>query len=207
MTRPDDTPASPRPRPILAQLLIYIGLCLVFGAMGAGGMLGAREGVSFKLVLIVGVLSAIGAIATFMGARIGNFEPLSLSTRAGRSQVILLASAMFGGLVSIYLMHTGAYDRMVDGEFTPSPMEAGVALAVLYLVLLPIGFFWQRNIDEHEDAAVKTAAYAAFGSYMYLYLGWAIAAAAGWVPEVHDFGLFIAVVFIFAGVWVVKRAG
>lgn len=207
MTRPDESATSPRPRPILAQFLVYIGLCLVIGAIGAGGMIGSREGVSLKLVLIVGILSAIGAIAAFIGGRIGNFDPLSLSTRAGRSQLILLASALFGGVISIYLMHTGAYDRMLAGEFTPSPIEAGVSLSILFLVLLPIGFVWKRNIDEHEDAAVKTGAYVAFGSYMYLYLGWAIAAAAGWVPAVHDFALFLIVVFIFLGVWMVKRAG
>jgi hypothetical protein len=207
MTQDEKTTADIRPRPILAQTLIYIGFCLFAGGLGAGAMSATREGVSLQLVGVVGIVSGLGAAATYAGVRLGNFDPPSLTNRAGRSQLVLLASGLIGGLISIYLMQTGAYDRMLAGEFTPTTAEAAFALALLFLVLLPIGFVWQHNIDEHEDSAVKTAAYFALGSYMYIYLGWSIAALAGWTPTVHVLGLFVTVMFIFVAVWVVKRAG
>lgn len=198
---------EPTGRPILGQILVYIGFSFIAGGLGAGALLGSEEGFSLRLLIVVAIVSGIGAVALYAGVRVGNFDPPSLSNRAGRSQLVLIASCLLGALTSIYLMATDGYGRIIAGEFIPTAMEAGVALGFLFLVLLPIGLFWQRNIDEHEDEAVKSAAYYAFGCYVYIYLGWLIASSVQWVPPVHDFGLFMALIFIFLGIWVVKRAG
>lgn len=198
--------ASASGRQILAQVLVYCGVSCVGGGLAAGMAIGLEKGISLTLVLVAGgfVLAGIAALAG--GLKIGDFDPPSLKTKAGRSQLFMLGAIALGVVSSMYLIITGAMDRIYDGTFTPSPGEA-IAGAVLLAGMLLSGVYWQEQMDEHEFASVKTASYWALSTYLYGYPAWWLAAAAGLAPAVHDGALFLTVAMVTLVVWLVKRAG
>lgn len=193
--------------PFLGQVLFYLGICLPTGAISAIIADGLQGGFGWPEIAIGLVFTLIGIALVWYAIRIGNFEPPSLSNKAGRNQLILLFSAGLGALASIYLILSGRMVQIVEGEFALSTIEAVVALVLLFGVLMPIAFVWHRQMDEHEAAAAQSGAYWALNVYLYLYIGWAIAAAADLTPPVHDFTLFTVVTFVFLGMWAGKRSG
>ncbi|MCL9999932.1 MAG: hypothetical protein NBV68_11170 [Erythrobacter sp.] len=193
-------------RQILAQMLVYIGVSCVGGGLAAGVAIGLEKGVDLTLVLVAGGFTLAGIAAAAGGIKIGDFDPPSLKSKAGRSQLFMLGSIGVGLVSAMYLIITGAIDRIIDGTFTPSPGEALVGVLMLATGLVA-GLFWQREMDEHELEAVKTGAYWGLSAYFYGYPAWWLTAAAGLVPGVDDGALFFAVVAVFLAVWFVKRAG
>lgn len=201
-----DHGASATGRQILAQALVYFGVSCVGGGLAAGVAIGLEKGVDLKLVLVAGGVALAGIAATAGGLKIGDFDPPSLKSKAGRSQIFMLAAIAIGVVMSMYLIISGAMDRIIDGTFTPSPVEAIVGVLLL-VGMLVTGLFWQREMDEHEMGSIKSGAYWALSAYFYGYPAWWLAAAAGLAPDVHDLTLFVTVAMIFLAVWFVKRAG
>jgi hypothetical protein len=201
-----DHGASATGRQILAQALVYAGVSCVGGGIAAGTAIGIEEGVDLKLVLVAGGVVLAGIAAFAGGLKIGDFDPPSLKTKAGRSQIILAGSLCLGVLLGMYLVITGGVDRIVSGTFTPSVGEAVVGILIMIALLL-IGLVWQKTIDEHETAAAKSAAYWSLSAYLYLYPIWWLAATAGLIPAVHNGAMYLAVLAVFSVVWSVKRAG
>lgn len=193
-------------RPVLGQLLFFLGLSLAGGGLAASIAITMENGFSTVGMIVTGVLILIGIAMVYAAIKIGNFEPPSLKSRAGRSQLILLVCAIFGSLLGIYITISGTTDRMLAGDYTLSQTESIVALVLLFAVLLPVGLYWQRDIDEHERTAAKDAGYVALNVYIYGYLGMIIAASGGLIEWVHSSIIFSIVLITFLGVWVVKRA-
>lgn len=193
-------------RQILAQALIYVGVACLGGGTAAGVGIGLEKGVDLKLVLVTGGFVLAGIAALVGGLKIGDFDPPGIKTKAGRSQLILLGSLIMGILLGIYIVITGALAELHGGTFTPSLGEAIVGFLILAGMLV-IGLIWQQQIDEHEFASAKSAAYWSLSTYFYLYPAWWLGAASGLFPAVHDGALFLAVSAVFAVVWLVKRAG
>lgn len=196
-----------RSHPLLGQVLFYIGISLGLGGVGGALSVGLKDGISLVLSLVAGTFMILGLIAAFVGIKIGNFDRPTLSTRTGRSQLILLICVFIGAAVGIYMSVTGGYDQIVAGTFAMSPFEAVAALVILFAILLPISIYWHRTIDDFELAAAKDSGYWAIYIYFFGYLGWEIAAAANLTPEVNGFALFLIVIFAFGAIWMAKRSG
>lgn len=193
-------------RQILAQVLVYVGLSFVGGGLSAGIAIGIEKGLSTVLIVIAGGFVLAGVAATIVALKIGNFDPPSLRTKTGRSQLLLLVCAVLGALLGMYVVITDAPDRMFDGTFALSSGEA-IAAGVLLAFAFAVGLYWQGQMDEHDSASVKTACYWALTAYFYGYLAWLLAAAVQLAPAVDDFALFLGVAGVFTAVWLVKRAG
>jgi len=198
--------ASATGRQILAQVLIYFGVSCVGGGLAAGVAIGIEKGISVKLALVAGAFMLAGIAALAGGLKIGDFDPPSLKTKTGRSQVFMLLAIAIGVVLSMYLIISGAMDRILEGTFTPSPGEA-LTGGVLLAAMLVTGLYWQRQMDEHEFASVKSAGYWALSTYVYGYPAWWLAAAAGLAPAVNGAAMYAAVALMFCAVWLVKRAG
>lgn len=203
-TLDEDQPTS---RPILGQVLFYQAICLIVGGLTASFVLARENGLDTTIVLLGGGFFLVGSIMLAVALRVGNFEPLSLSTKAGRAQIVLLGSLLFGALLGIYFATDDRLIRWYDGSLVMSPLEGVIGLVLLFGLMLPINIYWGRTIDEHENAAAQSAGYFALYTYFFAYLGWAIGAFARFVPPVNDAALFCITIFVFGAVWVTKRAG
>ena len=198
---------EPRSRPLLAQVLIYVGISLAVGCTGALIGITAEAGLRLIPSLVVGAIILAGIGMTVYGVKIGGFDAPSLSSKTGRAQLILLASAGLGALIGFYLIITGTRDRFFDGDFTISKFEAIFALALLFIVVLPMAIIRERNADDFEKAAAHKAAYWAFSVYLYGFMAWSIAEAGGLLPPLNHGYFFIFLLFFFSGIWAYKRSG
>lgn len=209
MTKPDTITAGEETagRPLLGQVLFYVGVSFGVGALGAGAKIFAEGGFNTFAAAVIGTVAALGAFAVFLAIRVGNFDAPNLSTKTGRSQAILLGCVMIGAVIGFYIVTSGAMDRFQEGDFSISQTEAAVGLVLLFIVALPLGFIRERAADDFERAASREAAYWTFTIYIYGYMAWAIGAAGGLFPPVHHGIIFLVVVFAFLGLWAVKRSG
>ncbi|BDI61089.1 hypothetical protein [Qipengyuania nanhaisediminis] len=207
MTKPDDHASDPLARPLLGQVLFYVGFCLGLGAIGAGLAQFSSDGLSTGQWLALAGLALTGLALVVLAIRIGNFDPPGLATNTGRSQLLLLGSCLVGGMIGVYLITTGAIDRFTAGDLTLTRIEALAGLFILIAVAVPASLMREKTADDFERAAAREAAYWALWIYFTLYLGWAVAAMGSLVPPVHDFALFMIVVFVMLGIWMVKRSG
>ena len=198
---------SPKSRPILGQVLFFLGISLAGGGLAAGIAITAKDGLNIPGAVVTGVLLLIGLAMIAGAVKVGDFEPPSTTSRTGRAQLILLVCVILGALLGMYITISGATDRMLAGNFSLSQTEAIVALVLLFAVLLPTGLYWQREIDEHERSAAKDAGYIALNVYIYGYLAMMIAASGGLIPWIHGSIVFFVVLFVFLFGWMVKRAG
>lgn len=196
-----------RSRPLLAHLLIYLGLCLSLGctAVAIGNTI--AEGFELVPMLFIAaiVLAAIAMIV--VGVRIGNFDTPSLSSKTGRAQLILIVSAGLGGVIGFYAILSGMMDRFFDGDFTISRFEAIAALVLMFVIMLPMAIIRERNADDFEKAAAKDASYWTFSVYLYGYVAWSIAQAGGLLPALNHGYFFLFLLFLFLGIWAYKRSG
>ena len=207
MTKPDHTATGQVSRPLLGQILFYVGFCLALGGIGAGLLVLSEKGFDPVPVAIIGVLVLIGAGITWFAIRIGDFDPPSLKSDTGKSQLILLVSCILGGVVGVYLTASGTMDRFLDGDFTISRAEAIVGLVVLFGMAVPMSIYREKTADDFEKASAREAAYWSLSFYFIAYMAWKTAELGTLVPPVQDFTLFMATAFLFLGVWVFKRAG
>ena len=194
-------------RPILGQILFFLGVSFMGGGIGAGFMIGLRDGVSAIMLTVSSVIVLSGLAMLYAAIKVGDFEKPSMKSKTGQSQLILLLCVILGAGVGMYVNISGATDRFMDGDFSLTRIEGIVALVLLFLVILPIGIMWQRRIDEHESAAAKNAGYIALNVYIYGYLGVMIAASAGLMPWIEGPVVFTVVLFTFLFFWIVKRSG
>lgn len=209
MTKSDniEIEEASRARPILGQVLFYFGICLAGGGVAAGLSLSLERGLDTVIAAVSGTFIALGLLLLFIASKVGNFEPVNLRTRAGRSQLILLVFALIGVLAGAYFTVDDRAMRMLDGSLALTPLEGSIALALLFGLILPINLYWAMTIDEHENAAAQFAGYWTLYIYMFAYMGWVIASLAGFMPPVDDGLMFLIVVFSFTIIWMVKRAG
>jgi len=198
--------------PLLAQILVYVGLCL---SVGCGAVLISNtiaNDIGSASALVVGTIIMAGLVMMIAGIKIGNFDAPSFSSKTGRAQLILVLSAGLGALISAYLIFNGTMDRFFEGDFTITRVEAIVALLILFVVILPMAILRERNADDFEKAAAKDAAYWSFSAYLYGYIAWSIAEAGGLVPALNSgymffFLMFFFLMFLFLGIWAFKRSG
>ncbi|AWW74711.1 hypothetical protein CD351_09780 [Erythrobacter sp. KY5] len=207
MTKPDEIEDTGVARPFLGQVLFYLGICLATGAAGAGYLNFMERGVDLRGAGIVATIMVLGVAAMLVSLRIGNFDKPSLSTKTGRSQLILLVCVLAGALTGFVLVTNGLLDRVMAGDFTLTRSEAWILLIVVLGIGVPLGALRERQIDDFERQSTRDAAYWAFSVYLYVYICWAIAAAGSLLPPVHDGALFLAVMFAFLVIWAAKRAG
>jgi uncharacterized membrane protein len=203
-TRPSE---EARSHPLLGQILFYLGLCLSIGCTAVTIGISIEDGFELIPTLIVGAIVIAGIAMMFYAVRIGNFDAPSFGSKTGRAQLILLISAVLGGLVGFYLVVNGTMDRFFEGDFTISRIEAIVALIVLFVVILPLAVIRERNADELEQEAARVASYWSFSVYLYGYMAWSIAQAGGLVPALNHGYFFFFLLFLFLGIWAFKRSG
>lgn len=194
-------------RPILGQFLFFAGVSLIGGGIGAAATIAMKDGVSGVMIAVCGSLILIGSALLFAAIKVGDFDPPGTKTKTGQSQLILLVCVILGALGGIYANVSGAADRFMDGDFSISQTEGIVLLVMLFLIALPVGLLWQKQVDEHQRAAAKDAGYIALCVYIYGYLGMMIAASAGFIPWIGGPTVFLIVLFLFLFIWMVKRAG
>mgnify|MGYP000389168425 CR=1 FL=1 len=111
-----DDAQGAKSRPFLGQVLFYFGASLFAGAIGAALMIFNRGDMNGISIGIVAVLLVIGAGMMFAAVRMGDFDPPSLSSSTGRSQLMMLLYVLIGAAVGIYFnaVHTG---DILDGTF------------------------------------------------------------------------------------------
>lgn len=194
-------------RPFLAQILFCVGLSFPIGGLAALLADGLDEGFGWFHFAGALVFFTIGVAAIRYAIRVGNFEPPTFGNSAGVNQIILLGSVLLGASISLYLILSGRIDDILDENFTLTTLEALGAFAIIALALVPSGYFWHKNVDEHDAAAAKSGALLALYTYIYAYMIWGIGAAAQLLPPVNDLALFLLVVFTFIGRWAYKRSG
>ena len=207
MTKPDLSATEATSRPLLGQILFYVGFCLALGGIGAGLLVFSEKGFDPVAAAVIGVLVLIGGAITWYAIRIGDFDPPSLKSDTGKSQLILLISCIIGGVLGVYLTATGTIDRFMEGDFTISRGEAIGGLVILFGIAVPMSIYRERTADDFEKASAREAAYWAISFYFIVYLGWKTAEIGSLLPPVQDFALFMATVFLFLGAWIFKRAG
>ena len=191
MSQDDKTSAT---KPFLAQLLLYLGVAGTPGALAALIATGLEKGFHWTILGLCAAFTLGGFLLVRYALKIGNFDPPSFTSKAGRNQAILLFSAFVGVLIGIYLNATRRAGQIVEGTFTLSSGEAIGGLAIL-LAFLPIVYFWHRSIDEHEAASVNSAAMISLYIYFYGYTAWTLASYANLMPPMNDIVLFFAVIF------------
>ena len=98
-------------------------------------------------------------------------------------------------------------DRFMDGDFTISKGEAIAGLVLLLGIAVPMSLIRERTADDYERAAGREAAYWSLSFYFIAYLAWKTSELGSLLPPFNDFGLFMATVFLFLGIWIFKRAG
>ncbi|EAQ30128.1 hypothetical protein NAP1_05110 [Erythrobacter sp. NAP1] len=207
MTKPDEIEDNGAARPFLGQVLFYLGVCIAVGGAGAGVVVFAERGIDLRGAAVIGTTVAVGLAALIWSLRIGNFDPPSLSSKTGRSQLVLLLCVILGAATSFYFVTNGVTDRFIEGDFSLTRFEAGLLLFVTVGLGLPLGILRERDIDDFERKSTRDAAYWAFNLYIYGYLAWAIAASGSLLPPINHFALFLVVMFTFLGMWAAKRAG
>ncbi|KEO91386.1 hypothetical protein EH31_01610 [Erythrobacter longus] len=209
MTRSDQTSYDkvdrPAARPFLGQVLFYFGFSLFAGAIGAAFMFMNRGDLGGIEIGVTAALLAIGGGMTYAGIRFGDFDPPSLSSKTGRSQLLLLTYVVVGGAAGIYVnaFHT---DSILDGTFQPSRTEAIVALVIL-AAMIPSAFYQWRQFDDFQKAAMKDATFWTFNVYFYGYIAWVIGAFGGIFPQFDHQVMFLIVTFTFLFIWAFKRSG
>lgn len=209
MTKPDQTSyendGKPKARPFLGQVLFYFGFSLFAGAIGAAFMFMNRGDFGGIEIGVTAVLLAIGAAMTYAAVRIGDFDRPSLSSKTGRSQLVLLSYVILGGAAGIYVnaVHT---DSILDGTFQPSQTEAIVALVILG-AMIPTAIYQWMQFDDFQKAAMKDAAFWTFNVYVYGYIAWVVGAFGGVFPQFDHQVMFLIVTFTFLFIWAFKRSG
>jgi hypothetical protein len=205
MTKSDQTQEKPMSRPFLGQVLFYFGASLFAGAIGAALMIFNRGDMNGLAIGIVAVLLVIGAGMMFAAVRIGDFDPPSLSSSTGRSQLMMLLYVLIGAAVGIYVnaVHT---DNILDGTFQLSQIEAIVGLLILG-ALIPAAFYQWKQFDDFQKAAMKDATFWTLNVYVYGYMAWVIGAFGGLFPPVDHYVVFLVVTFTYLFVWAFKRSG
>ena len=196
-----------RTRTLLAQVLIYLGLCLSVGSAAAAVGIAIEEGLQLIPSLVVGAIVVAGFAMMVVGVRIGGLDAPNFKSKTDRAQLILAVSGGLGALIGFYAVITGMGGRFYDGDFTISRLEAIIALVVIFVVILPMAVLRERNADDFEKAAAKDAAYWAFSAYLYGYMGWSIAYAGGLLPALNSGYMFLVLLFLFMGIWAFKRSG
>ena len=96
MTNPDIPATAPTTRPLLGQVLFYVGFCLALGAFGAGLLAWFERGFDIASLAAIGGLVLTGAAITVYAVHIGDFDPPGIATDTGRSQLILLVVTATG---------------------------------------------------------------------------------------------------------------
>jgi len=207
MTKPDEMTQSAASRPLLGQILFYVGFCLALGVLGVGLLGFTKGGLDLTAVGILGGLFLLGAALVWYAIRVGDFDPPGLATNTGKSQLIMLVSCILGGVIGVYLVATGTIDRFMGGDFTISTGEAIAGLVILLAMAVPMSLIRERTADDYERAAAREAAYWSLSFYFIAYLSWKISELGELLPPVHDFSLFLLVTFLFLGIWIFKRSG
>lgn len=206
MTKSDNQEIQSANRPFLGQILLYLGVAAVPGALASLIAIGMEEGFDWTLLGIGLAIAAVGVFLVRYGLKIGNFDPPNFSTKAGLNQTILIGSAAVGLFVGLYFNLSGRAEDVVEGGFVLTQTEAIAGLVILGL-FAPIAWFWHRIVDEHEAAAANGAAIFALYVYLYGYVGWTFATYAGLLPQMNDFVLFASVISVFCVVWAFRRSG
>ena len=133
------------------------------------------------------------------------------SPRVTRSRKLLTLSGLIGGVVGILLV----LGSLATGAEPPSmlsnhPIEGWIAIAIIavwLVVVPPLTWQWHRSIDEHEASAYRDGTLAGMYAYCAIAPTWWLGWRGGFLPEPQEMITFLAVIFVWGVVWVVRRHG
>lgn len=207
MTKSDPVQAQAptRSRPFLGQVLFYFGVSVIAGAIGTTIMFFNQDRLGGVAIGVTVGLIVVGAAMVFAAIRVGDFDPPSLSSSTGRSQLLMLTYVLLGAFLGIYI-NAVHLDNIRDGTFQLSQIEAIVGIAILG-ALIPVAAYQWKQFDDFQKTAMKDAVFWTFNVYVYGYMAWAIGAFGGLLPPVDHYIVFLVVTFTYLFVWAFKRSG
>ena len=123
--------------------------------------------------------------------------------------VIIGGSALAGMTAALLDERSGGarhvkLSKALIGDASIPPQVAAVMLAALAATAIA-SFFYYRSIDEHDRSAQEYASLVSLNTYVFLFLGWYVAAKGSLTPSMNHGAVFVAVVATFVVTWLWRR--
>lgn len=169
----------------------------------------AQGTLGWKAAVVFTVAGALFACGLWLVRRSLANHGLAKSPRMREYQIVVIATAFFGGIVGMLMQigSSGDGQNALSGLSYQAPLSPLVAIVILVAMPLLAWLYyrWHKTADEHEQAAYNFGAVLGIYAYFFASTGWWVAWRGGLLPEPDGLAIFWAVIIVWSVGWIWHR--